>query len=133
MNVVYKYINIYIMENKNLKNIIILVVVAIIFGVIGYLIPHHLVKHYKGKHIKNTIVSTSKSKHSILTQTEGNVSNINNNVLTINGENIIVEKDTEIYSGNSIETISNISDNSTISVIGRKTKKGIVAKFIIIL
>ena len=121
------------MKNKNTVNIIILVVVAIVFGVIGYLIPHPTSSHHKPRHTKNTTVSTNRSKHLAIIHMEGSVNNISNNILTINGSNIIVGKGTKIYSGNNIEGISNISDTSTISVIGEKTNKGILARFIIIL
>lgn len=123
------------MNNKNTKNIIILVVVAIVFGVIGYLIPHPVSHHHKpgGRNTKNSVVSTNKGKHSTLIHIEGSVSNISNNTLTVNGSSIIVGKGTKIYSGNTLVSISSISNTSTISIIGAKNKTGIIARFIIIL
>ena len=125
------------MKNEKVRNIIILVVVAIIFGAIGYFLPHK-VSHHKGK--KNITANTTstgkpagKTKHAVFVHEEGSISSVTKNTLSVNGTNIIVGKGTKIYNGNSLTSISTLQTGVTVSVVGTHNKKGIIARFIIVL
>ncbi len=122
------------MKNQKIRNIIILIIVAIIFGIIGYLIPHKVL-HHKGKRnvSSSTISSKGKTKSTVFIQEEGNISNITAKSITINGINININKNTKIYRGNSLENLSTLQNGVTISVIGLHSKNGIIAKFIIVI
>ncbi len=122
------------MKNQKIRNIIILIIVAIIFGIIGYLIPHKVL-HHKGKRnvSSSTISSKGKTKPTVFIQEEGNISNITAKSITINGTNININKNTKIYRGNSLENVSTLQNGVTISVIGLHSKNGIIAKFIIVI
>ncbi|MHB8362888.1 MAG: DUF5666 domain-containing protein [Patescibacteria group bacterium] len=128
------------MKNQKVRNIVILVVVAIAFGAVGYFIPHPI-SHHKGKKgvASGATSSTtkkgkvaSKAKHVVLTYVQGSISNISTSTLTVNGTNIMVTKGTKIYNGVTLENISSLQDGTTVSVIGTHTKKGFIARFIIV-
>lgn len=125
------------MEKEKVKNIIILIVVAIVFGVIGYLIPHKISHSRKKSNAATNTTSTEKSaakiKHTVFVHEEGNITSVTQNVLSVNGVNIMVEKRTKIYSGNSVVNMSTLKNGVTVSIIGINTKKGVIARFIIVL
>jgi hypothetical protein len=125
------------MKNEKVRNIIILVVVAIAFGAIGYFLPHNVLHHKGKRNITRSTNSTKKlagkAKKPVFIHEEGSISSITKNTLNVNGTNIIVAKGTKIYSGSNLVNISTLKSGVTISVVGAHTKKGIVARFIIVM
>ncbi|MHB8443336.1 MAG: DUF5666 domain-containing protein [Patescibacteria group bacterium] len=124
------------MKNQKVINIVILVVVAIAFGAIGYFIPHKVTHKGKKGTIQGTNTTTKKAslkvKHAALTYVQGSISSISTSTLTVNGTNIMVTKGTKIYNGVTLENISSLQDGTTVSAIGTHTKKGFIARFIIV-
>jgi uncharacterized membrane protein YsdA (DUF1294 family) len=127
------------MKNQKIRNILILVIVAIAFGTIGYFIPHPIV-HHKGHkefihHSRNITKNkvSSKVKHVTLTYIQGSISSVSTSTLIVNGTNIKVTKGTKIYSASNLENISSLSSGNIVSVVGVHTTSGIVARFIILM
>ncbi len=126
------------MKNQKIRNIVILVVVAIAFGAIGYFIPHKVTHHKGKKGVAGGAISatknkaSSKVKHIALTYIQGSISSISTTALTVNGTNIKVTKGTKIYNAGNLENVSSLSSGNTVSVVGTHTQSGIVARFIIV-
>ena len=123
------------MKNKKILNIIILVIVAIAFGVLGYFIPHPQSSHHKGKgtvggSTKNN--KGSKVKHVATTYMQGGITSVSGNILNVGGTNIKVTKGTKIYNQGTLENINSLKTGITVSVIGSHTKNGFLARFIIV-
>lgn len=125
------------MKKEKIRNIIILIVVAIIFTAIGYFIPHKTLHNNKKNSTSTTSSSISKSgkkvKHAVFVHEEGSITSISNNILSVNGTNITLDKGTKIYNGNSLVNMSTLQTGVTVSILGAHTKKGVIAKFIIVL
>ncbi|MCL4392719.1 DUF5666 domain-containing protein [Patescibacteria group bacterium] len=122
-------------KNTKTKAIILGVLILIVGGIIGFFIHTPTVKHHKhhvatasGKH------KTTHKKHIlVLSNIEGNISSLKGTTITINGTNIVTNKATKVFNGQTKIAESTLNNTQKVDVLGVHTKKGMIAKYIVVI
>ena len=122
-------------KNIKTKAIISGILILIIGIIIGFFIHTPTLKHHKHN------IATASGKHKIahkkhilvLSNIEGNISAINGTTITVNGINIKISKSTKVFNGQTKILQSTLNNNQKVDVLEVHTKKGILAKYILVI
>ena len=121
-------------KNTKTKAIIFGIIILLVGGIIGFLIHTPKIAHHKKLGHSKHVTHTATKKHVIaLSNIEGNISSISGTTLTVNGTTIDTNKATKIFNGSSKISETSLSINQKVDVLDMHTKKGVIAKFILVI